>query len=54
MSIDLRAPIALDALDLIQDCVFVRDIAGSVLYLNKAATKLYGWTSEQALGKNAH
>lgn len=32
----------------------MRDLEGRVLYWNNAATQLYGWSADQALGKNAH
>ena len=54
MSTDLRAAIAPDVLDLIHESVLLRAIDGRVLYWNAAATKLYGWTAAQAVGKDAH
>ena len=54
MSIDLREAIAPDVLDLIREAAILRDLEGRVLYWNKAAAGLYGWTTAQALGKNAH
>jgi two-component system, cell cycle sensor histidine kinase and response regulator CckA len=40
-------------LDLAQDAILVRDLSDRVLYWNKSAERLYGWTAEEALGKNA-
>ena len=40
-------------LDLAQDAILVRDLKDRVLYWNKSAERLYGWTAEEALGKNA-
>lgn len=54
MSIDLREAITPDVLDLIREAAILRDLEGRVLYWNKAAAGLYGWTTAQALGKNAH
>src|SRR5262249_22218001 len=53
MSIDLPAAITPDVLDLVHESVVLRDIDGRVLNWNKAAAELYGWTAEQALGKDA-
>jgi len=40
-------------LDLAQDAILVRDLDDRVLYWNKSAERLYGWTAAEALGKNA-
>lgn len=40
-------------LDLAQDAILVRDLQDRVLYWNKSAERLYGWTSVEALGRNA-
>src|SRR5215831_11504152 len=40
-------------LDLAQDAILVRDLNDRVLYWNKSAERLYGWTAAEALGKNA-
>src|SRR5262249_34737022 len=53
MPIDLRAAITPDVLDLIQESVFLCDLDGRVQYWNRAAPKLYGWTADQALGRDA-
>ena len=47
----IRAQAAL--LDLVQDAIVVRDLTGRILYWNKGAEKLYGWTSAEILGQDA-
>jgi PAS domain S-box-containing protein len=37
--------------DLSHDTVFVRDMIDVITYWNRAAEELYGWTSEEAVGK---
>jgi len=41
-------------LDLTHDTVFVRDMNDVITYWNRGARELYGWTSEQALGRVTH
>ena len=41
-------------LDLTHDTIFVRDTSDVITYWNRGAQELYGWTSEQAIGKPAH
>jgi PAS domain S-box-containing protein len=41
-------------LDLSSDAIFVRDHADRITYWNKGATELYGYTSEEALGRVSH
>jgi PAS domain S-box-containing protein len=41
-------------LDLTHDTIFVRDTGDVITYWNRGAQELYGWTSEQAIGKPAH
>jgi len=41
-------------LNLTHDTIFVRDINGAITYWNRGAEELYGWTPEQAIGKQAH
>lgn len=45
-------------LDKAQDAIIVRDIEGKILYWNKSAERLYGWTEEEAMhgdvGENIH
>ncbi len=38
-------------LDKAQDAILVRDLDQRVLYWNKSAERLYGWTAEEALGR---
>ncbi|SNQ59862.1 PAS domain S-box protein [Candidatus Methanoperedens nitratireducens] len=40
-------------LDKAQDAIGVRDLEHRLIYLNKGAQRLYGWTAEEAIGKNA-
>jgi PAS domain S-box-containing protein len=40
--------------DVIQDAMMVRDADGTIRYWNKSAQDLYGWTSQEALGKRSH
>src|SRR5215213_5123024 len=40
-------------LDQAQDAILVRDLAQSILFWNKGAEKIYGWSAEEVLGKNA-
>ena len=39
-------------LDTAQDAIFVRGVAGTILYWNKSAEKLYGWPADDVLGKS--
>jgi PAS domain S-box-containing protein len=41
-------------LDLSFDAIFVRDAADRITYWNKGASQLYGYTSEEALGRVSH
>jgi PAS domain S-box-containing protein len=41
-------------LDLSSDAIFVRDRTDRITYWNRAATELYGFTREEALGKVSH
>ena len=40
-------------LDQAQDAIMVRDLDHNILFWNKGAEKIYGWTEEEVLGKNA-
>jgi PAS domain S-box-containing protein len=41
-------------LDLTHDTVFVRDMADVITYWNRGAEALYGWSSDEAVGKVTH
>ena len=41
-------------LDLTEDAIIVRDVAGHISYWNHGAEVLYGWSSAEALGKVSH
>jgi PAS domain S-box-containing protein len=41
-------------LDLTHDSIFVRDLAGGILYWNRGAEELYGWKRKEAVGKVTH
>jgi PAS domain S-box-containing protein len=41
-------------LDLTHDAIFVRNIDSVITYWNRAATELYGWPAEYALGNVSH
>lgn len=40
-------------LDQAQDAILVRDLDHNILFWNKGAEKIYGWSSEEVLGKDA-
>ena len=40
-------------LDQAQDAILVRDLDQNIFFWNKGAEKLYGWSAEEAVGKNA-
>jgi PAS domain S-box-containing protein len=40
-------------LDQAQDAILVRDLDQHILFWNKGAEKIYGWTAEEVTGKNA-
>ena len=40
-------------LDKARDAIAVRDVEHRLTYWNKGAQRLYGWTAEEAIGKNA-
>jgi PAS domain S-box-containing protein len=41
-------------LNLTHDTIFVRDNSDTIAYWNRGAEEMYGWTSEQAIGKRSH
>ena len=41
-------------LDQAQDAILVRDLNHNIRYWNKAAERIYGWSAEEALGKNVY
>lgn len=41
-------------LDKAQDAILVRALDDTILYWNKSAERLYGWSAEEAIGRNAH
>ncbi|HYL63434.1 MAG TPA: PAS domain S-box protein [Candidatus Methylomirabilis sp.] len=42
-----------DLLELTHDAIFVRNLQAEVVYWNRAAEKLYGWSRQEALGKTS-
>ena len=40
-------------LDEARDAILARDLVGNILFWNKGAERIYGWASEEVLGKNA-
>jgi PAS domain S-box-containing protein len=40
-------------LDQAQDAILVRDLEQNILFWNKGAERIYGWTAEEAVGQNA-
>ena len=40
-------------LDQAQDAILVRDLEQQILFWNKGAEKLYGWSAEEVIGRNA-
>src|SRR4030042_6132736 len=41
-------------LDLVHDAIILRDMQGAIIFWNHGAEKLFGWTSDEALGKHAN
>jgi PAS domain S-box-containing protein len=41
-------------LDVATDAILLRSLSGTILYCNKSAEKMYGWTAQEALGKDAN
>jgi PAS domain S-box-containing protein len=42
------------SLNLTHDTIFVRDMNDIIVSWNRGAQELYGWTAEEAIGKNSH
>ena len=42
-----------ELLDQAQDAILVRDLDHNIHFWNKGAEKIYGWTAEEVIGKNA-
>src|SRR4026208_2249300 len=40
-------------LDQAQDAILVRDLDQKIVFWNKGAEKIYGWSAQEALGRNA-
>jgi two-component system cell cycle sensor histidine kinase/response regulator CckA len=40
-------------LDHARDAILVRDLANTIIYWNRSAERLFGWTADEAVGKNA-
>ncbi len=40
-------------LDKAQDAILVRDLEHRIIYWNKSAERIFGWTSEEAVGRNS-
>ncbi|WP_353932696.1 CBS domain-containing protein [Okeanomitos corallinicola TIOX110] len=41
-------------IDFSTDAIFVRDLENHILFWSNGAEKLYGWTAEESVGKQAH
>jgi PAS domain S-box-containing protein len=41
-------------LNLTHDTIYVRDMGDLIIYWNRGAQELYGWTEQEAIGKHAH
>lgn len=43
-----------ELMDMASEAIIVRDLDGTIRFWNSGASELYGWTTEQAVGKNLH
>ena len=43
-----------ELIDLAHDAIFIRDSVSRVIFWNKGAEELYGWSSQEALGRLTH
>jgi PAS domain S-box-containing protein len=43
-----------ELMDLASEAIMVRDLDGTVRFWNSGAAALYGWTAEEAVGRNLH
>ena len=43
-----------ELIDLAHDAIFIRDSVNRVIFWNKGAEELYGWSSQEALGRISH
>jgi PAS domain S-box-containing protein len=41
-------------IDIASDAIFVRDLDNRILFWNKGAERLYGWTAEEVIAQKAH
>src|SRR5262245_32824155 len=43
-----------DFFDLVQESIIIRGLDGRIMRWNEAATSIYGWVSQQAIGRSVH
>jgi PAS domain S-box-containing protein len=41
-------------INLTHETTFIRDLRGDVIFWNKSAAEMYGWSHEEVLGKPSH
>ena len=49
-----RLQLQAELIDLAHDAILVRDSVSRVIFWNKGAEELYGWSSQEALGRLTH